>query len=560
MNGPMTVAQYAVRQMQAWGIDAVFGVPGDTLLPLLEELRQAGTPRFIVCRHEGSAAMMASAYGKLTGRLAACVADAGPGAVQMLNGVYDAAMDRVPLLVITGQLPTRRMGTHWPQDADLDSLYREATAFNHTLADGAQACAIFTHGLRRAVFASRPVRIGVPKNMWMEPCGPVRVELPPRDVGGRVETREELIQEAAAWLQSASRPVLFAGLGARRAVGSLLALAEHLQAPIVHSMPALGTIPSEHPWNLGVIGKFGTQAAADVLAQADLILAVGTTWWQPEFVPARARVIQIDSAMHHIGLTFPVDLGIWGDAAVVLPRLLDAVGRSYRPEWAERAGQARRSWDAEVAQMAAPADGPLHPAAVVAAVARHLVPDAVVSLDVGNNAFWFSRFYRGPNIRLLLSGHWRTVGFGLPGGIGAKLAEPARQVVVFAGDGGFAMSSPELATAVQYRLPIACIILRDGRYAEEESLQRQTGRRPFGTRLHNPDWAAYARACGAEGYRVDTYEQLTAALAHALPRLAEGQVAVLDVGVAAVEPRHAQPGSVPARDERPLAAAGAARP
>ncbi|MFS8665925.1 MAG: thiamine pyrophosphate-dependent enzyme, partial [Limnochordales bacterium] len=192
--------------------------------------------------------------------------------------------------------------------------------------------------------------------------------------------------------------------------------------------------------------------------------------------------------------------------------------------------------------------------------ARHLVPDAVVSLDVGNNAFWFSRFYRGPNIRLLLSGHWRTVGFGLPGGIGAKLAEPARQVVVFAGDGGFAMSSPELATAVQYRLPIACIILRDGRYAEEESLQRQTGRRPFGTRLHNPDWAAYARACGAEGYRVDTYEQLTAALAHALPRLAEGQVAVLDVGVAAVEPRHAQPGSVPARDERPLAAAGAARP
>src|SRR5690606_19283494 len=186
-----------------------------------------------------------------------------------------------------------------------------------------------------------------------------------------------------------------------------------------------------------------------------------------------------------------------------------------------------------VAQMAAPADGPLHPAAVVAAVARHLVPDAVVSLDVGNNAFWFSRFYRGPNIRLLLSGHWRTVGFGLPGGIGAKLAEPARQVVVFAGDGG---------------------------YAEEESLQRRTGRRPFGTRLHNPDWAAYARACGAEGYRVDTYEQLTAALAHALPRLAEGQVAVLDVGVAAVEPRHAQPGSVPARDERPLAAAGAARP
>lgn len=557
MNGAMTVAQYAVRQMQAWGIDTVFGVPGDTLLPFLEELRRAGSPRFIVCRHEGSAAMMASAYAKLTGRLAACVADSGPGAVQMLNGVYDAAMDRVPLLVITGELPTRRMGTHWPQDADLDGLYREATAFNHTLADGAQACSIFTHALRRAVFSSRPVRVGVPKNMWLDGCGQVRVELPPRDFGGRVETREDLIQEAAGWLQSASRPVLFAGLGASQAVGALVALAEQLQAPIVHSMPAIGAIPADNPWNLGVIGKFGTQAAADVLAQADLILAAGTTWWQPEFVPGRARVIQIDRAMHHIGLTFPVDLGIWGDAAQVLPRIVEAVGRTYRPEWAQRVEQARRSWDAEVAQLAAAAGGPLHPASVVAAVARQLVPGAVVSLDVGNNAFWFSRHYRGPHIRLLLSGHWRSVGFGLPGAIGAKLAEPGRQVVVFTGDGGFAMSSPELATAVQYRLPIACIVLRDGRYAEEESLQRQTGRQPFGTRLHNPDWAAYAQACGAQGYRVETYEQLTAALEQALPRLAEGQVSVLDVGVAAVEPRHAQPGSVPARDERPLAMAGA---
>lgn len=557
MNGSMTVAQYAVRQMQAWGIDAVFGVPGDTLLPLLEELRRAGTPRFIVCRHEGAAAMMASAYAKTTGRLAACVADAGPGAVQMLNGVYDAAMDRVPLLAITGELPARRLGTHWPQSADMDSLYRECTVFNHTLADSAQACSVFTHALRRAVFAARPVRIGVPKNMWMESCGQVRVELPPRDFGSRVETRPELIREAAAWLEAANRPVIFAGLGARGAVGPLLALAEHVQAAVVHSMPAIGLIPVEHPWNLGVIGKFGTQAAADVLAQADLILAVGTTWWQPEFMPARARVIQIDNTMHHIGLTFPVDLGIWGDAAEVLPQLIEAAPRTHRPEWAERVAHARRAWDAEVAQVPV-GGGPLHPAAVVANVARHLVPDAVVALDVGNNAFWFSRYYRGPGIRLLLSGHWRSVGFALPAGIGAKLAAPHRQVVVFTGDGGFAMSVGELATAVQYQLPIACVILRDGRFAEEESLQRQTGRQPFGTRLHNPDWAAVAQACGADGYRVDTYEQLTAALAQALPRLAQGRVAVLDVGVAAVEPRHAQPGTVPARDERPLAALAAA--
>ena len=165
MTVELTVAQYMVRQMSAWGIDTVFGVPGDTVLPLLEELRSTGRPRFIVCRHEGSAALMASAYAKSSGKPAAVIADSGPGAVQMLNGVYDAYMDRVPLIAITGELPTRRLGTHWPQDADLDALYREATAFNHTLADSGQAPRIFTQALRQALFRARPVRVGVPLNV-----------------------------------------------------------------------------------------------------------------------------------------------------------------------------------------------------------------------------------------------------------------------------------------------------------------------------------------------------------------------------------------------------------
>ncbi|MBO8141488.1 MAG: thiamine pyrophosphate-binding protein [Firmicutes bacterium] len=541
MRGEMTVVQYVVRQMQAWGIDVVFGVPGDTLLPLLEELRREGRPRFVVCRHEGAAALMASAYGKMSGRLAACVADSGPGAVQMLNGIYDAAMDRVPLLAITGELPTRRAGTGWPQDADTDGLYREATAFSRTLADGGQACRIFSQALRRATLESSPVRVGVPKNLWMETIPDVRVEEPFQDFGGRVEIDPERIGQAARWLEEANRPVLFAGLGVRHAVGALLELAERLQAPIVHTMPAIGLVPAENPWNVGVIGPFGTQAAADVLGRADLVLVVGTTWWHPEYAAPHARIIQIDRRLEHIGLACPVDLGIWGDAADVLPRLAAALGRTYRPEWAAAADQARRSWDGEIAQVASDMSGPLHPAAVAAAVGRALVPGAAVSLDVGNNAFWFSRYFRGPEIRLLLSGHWRTVGFGLPGAIGAKLAAPSRQVVAFTGDGGFAMSMAELATAVQHRLAIACVVLRDGRYAEEEFLQRQTGRRPFGTALHNPDWAAYARACGAAGYRVENGEQLARAVQEALPRLAEGQVAVLDVATAPATPRRAEP-------------------
>lgn len=537
----MTVARYMVRQMSAWGIDTVFGVPGDTLLPLLEELRTSQQLRFVVCRHEGSAALMASAYAKASGKPAAVIADSGPGAVQMLNGVYDAYMDRVPLLAITGELPTRRLGTHWPQDADVDALYREATAFNHTLADGGQAPRIFSQALRQAMFRARPVRIGVPQNVWTQMVAGGKIAEKPAELGATVRTDERAVQRAVAMLERAEYPVLFAGLGVANAVAPLLRLAEQLEAPIVHSMPALGLVPADNPWNMGVVGKFGTKAAADMLGQADLIIAVGTTWWQPEYVAPEARVIQVDKTRDHIGLTFPVDLGVWGDAADVLPRLAERLSPSNKSQWGETARRAREELRAEVERMSADRGEPLQPGAVIAAIGQALVPDAIVSLDVGNHTFWFSRYHHTENYKLLLSGHWRSVGFGLPGGIAAKLAAPERQVVVVCGDGGFAMSMAELTTAVQYKLPIACIVLRDGRYGEEESLQKSTGAEPFGTGFHNADWAAYARACGAAGYRVETYDQLMHALHDALPKLAHGQVSVLDVAIDRVEPMFPQP-------------------
>lgn len=540
MNVDMTVAQYVVRQMSAWGIDTVFGVPGDTVLPLLEALRAAGRPRFIVCRHEGSAALMASAYGKVSGKPAAVVADSGPGAVQMLNGVYDAHMDRVPLLAITGELPTRRPGAHWPQDADLAALYREATVFNHTLTDGGHAPRIFSQALRHAMFRARPVRIGVPQNVWTHTVPAGKLTERPAELGATVRTDERAVERAAAMVEEADYPVLFAGIGAAQAVEPLLDLAGRLEAPVVHSMPALGLLPADHPWNMGVVGKFGTQAAAEVLGRADLVVAVGTTWWQPEYVSARARVIQIDKTRDHIGLTFPVDLGVWGDAADVLPRLAQRLGEK-RSRWGDTARRVRQELRDEVERMSADRRHPLQPGAVIAAVGRALVPDAIVSLDVGNHTFWFSRYHRADKYKLILSGHWRTVGFGLPGGIGAKLAAPERQVVVVCGDGGFAMTMAELTTAVQYGLPIACIVLRDGRYGEEETLQKAVGAQPFGTGFHNADWAAYARACGAAGYRVETYEDLMWSLHDALPKLAQGQVSVLDVAVDRVEPMFPPP-------------------
>lgn len=541
MAAELTVAQYMARQMDAWDIDVVFGVPGDTVLPFLDALRTAGRPRFIVCRNPGSAALMASAYAKAAGKPAAVVADSGPGAVHMLSGVFDAFMDRVPLIAITGEPPTGRAGGHWPQAADIDALYREPTVFNQTLADGNQASRTFVQALRQALFRARPVRVGVPQNVWAQTVNRAKIVDRPAEPGATVRTDERAVQRAAEMLERSERPVLFAGLGVAEAAPSLLQLAEKLGAPIIHSMPALGLIPADNPWNLGVVGRYGTQAAAFAAGRADLVLAVGTTWWQPEYMSPTARVIQVDRTREHIGATYSVDLGVWGEAADVLPRLAEAVPRGARSQWREAVRRARQQLADEVVWMSADTRQPLQPGTVMAAVGQALVPGAVVALDVGNHTFWFTRYHRADNYKLLLSGHWRTMGFGLPAGIAAKLAAYDRQVVVICGDGGFAMSMAELTTAVQHQLPITVIVLRDGRYGQEETLQKLTGGVPFGTGLHNADWAAYAQACGAAGYRVETYEQLLHALDDALPKLAYGQVSVLDVAVDRVDPLFPQP-------------------
>lgn len=542
----MTVARYVVRQLQTWEIDVVFGVPGDTLLPLLNELRKEGSPRFIVCRNASSAALMACAYAKTTGKVSVCVADAGPATVQLLNGLYDARMDRVPLIAITGEPSIDAAGYQWLQNGDDVQLFRNVTAYNDTVSAANQTARVLSNAYRRAVVHGRPTRIGIARDVWGDAVGHGKLTEQVTPFASDVRTSERIINQAVARLTQAQRPVLFAGVGAAGAVQPLLHLAENLQAPIVHSLPAIGIIPGDSEWNMGVIGKFGTQAAADVLGRADVVFAVGTTWWQPEYVAEDAHVIQLDIAREHIGLAFPVDIGIWGDASDVLNRFVEQVEPADRSEWRQFVQLCRGELQEEVARMEQKRTSPLEPGAVMAAVGKALVRDAIVAIDVGNNTFWFSRYMQGPQLKVLMSGHWRTAGFSLPAAVAAKLAAPERQVVAISGDGGFGMSMAELATAVQYNLPIVCIVLNDGRYGEEATLSQAYNEHSFGTGLHRIDWAAYARACGAIGYNVRTYDELQWALHEALPALAAGKISVIDVAVAQVDPQH----PLPARNER----------
>lgn len=514
MAGKITLADYIVNQMAAWGIDYVFGIPGDSVLPVLESLRQQRKPRFIVTRHEGSAGLMASAWAKLSGRPAACLTDAGPGGIQLLNGVYDAHMDRVPLLALTGEVTTDHIGTHWPQDADLGTVYADATVFNHTLCDVQQAPEILKSALRACMVKSGPARLGLPKNLLRESPPEPRVEHPP-DYLTSTPAGSRRDYDAAAHYLSRS-PVLFVGRGSRGAEREILRLAEHLNAAIVHTLPSIGVIPHDHRLNLGVIGEAGTPAAARVLGEADVILVIGATWWQPDFVPAGTKIIQIDRERQHIGMVFPVDIAVAARAEDAIPEILRKVKQNKRDSWLALIKAARGEWEKEQQEAISTTDYPISPARVMGAVAEAVDSNSVITIDVGDNTFWFSRYFRASNQTVLVSGHWRTVGFALPAAIAAQLYHENRQVVAIAGDGGVGMTLAEFTTAVKYELPIKVIVLCNDCYGEEKHLQDMAGVTPFGTDFTNPDFALFAESAGGMGIRVEEPGELADGLRRAL--------------------------------------------
>ncbi|MFS8640355.1 MAG: thiamine pyrophosphate-binding protein, partial [Symbiobacteriaceae bacterium] len=269
MSAPrMTVADYVAAELAAWDVEYAFGVPGDAVIPLLEAFRQERRLRFVTARHEGAAALMASAYAKLSGRAAVCVTDAGPGAVQLLNGVYDAAMDRVPMLVLSGGLPTRKMATHWPQDANLDLVYTDATVYNHTLTAAQQASGILPAALRAAYEQAGPARVGLPVDLQREEVTNAKATGRPGYMSGTPRPDPRDLEAALHLLRTAEKPVLFVGRGARPARQAVLDLAGRLDAPIVCTLPGVGVVPGSHAHYCGVIGEAGTQAAADVLGGA----------------------------------------------------------------------------------------------------------------------------------------------------------------------------------------------------------------------------------------------------------------------------------------------------
>lgn len=522
-----TVSQLIIDQLTAWGVRSIYGYPGDSILHFLDALARQDGIKFYSTKHEANAAFMASAEAKMLGRLGVCLVHAGPGIANLLNGLADAYADRAPVLAITGQVNEANIGTDYEQYLDEQALVRPVAEYSALLANPDATVDLLTKAMRIALSRGTVAHLAVPKDLFAREAD-LETRPPEPYLTASPAQPEENLERVSAELNQAARPMILAGRGCRGQGQALTQLAEQWGAGIITTMPAKGVVPGEHPLVVGGLGEGGSEASTRLLKEADVLLVLGATWWPPAYVPKDIRIVQIDANPASIGRRAAVYYGYIGKIGDALPRLLAGIQPRVRGAWFGRIEEARREWLERVEAEAGRLSEPLAPQQVVRGLEKALSPDAVVALDVGDHVLWFNRVFAGANQEVLTSGNWRSMGFGLPAAIQAKINLPDRQVVALVGDGGLNMALPEFTTAVQYGLPIKVLVFNNGCLAMERNRMIAGHLQPGATHLMNPDFVAYAEACGGHGYRVIRPQELEGILRTAL---ADDQPCIVDVPV-----------------------------
>ncbi len=509
-----TVSDRIVEFLAERGVGQVFGIPGDTIDSLMESLRKQKEVHFVVMRHEEAGAFAASAQAKLTGKLAVCVGCQGPGAIHLLNGLYDAALDHVPVLAITGQIPRDQIGTGKPQEIDQLRLFGDVAVYNQEVRSPDNLEPVLARAVQEALSRKGVAHVSIPSDVMRLPAPP---RPPSEEEEARFDSRtvvrppQSEIRRAGEILDQADRVVLLYGEGARRAEAPLAGLAWRLGAPLVHTTRSKDILPFRHPSVMGGIGLMGSRTANRVIQECDALLVVGSDFAFREYYPEKVPVVQVDIDPARIGRRVPVAVGLVGEAREVLPALAEEVHERTDCTFLERM---RREREKEIAgQGRDREDALLHPGTLTRVIGERAPEETLFLVDVGTVTVWANNFLeiRGSQ-RFVWSANLGSLGFALPAAIGAKFAFRTRPVVALTGDGGFGMLLGDLATAVRYRLPLVVVVYNNGSYQFIEYEEAAEGNPVFGTKLTNPDFVALARAFGGEGITVRSREELPEAL------------------------------------------------
>ncbi len=511
-----TVSEVLIDQISEWGVTYVFGVPGTSTLGVVDAVRKNSKMKYIQVRHEQVAAFMASAYGKLTGHVAAVLGVSGPGATNLATGLYDANLDHSPVLALTGLVARQLIGPGSIQEIDQYSFFEPICVYNKILMAEDQTTMLATLALKHALLDRGVSHIGIPNDVQKLPYDTQIQPLEGRMPNLAFGAEDALIERAAHTVDQAERPVIIAGFGAAGQGTKLLKLAEKISAPIVTTFRAKGVIDEDNPLSVGSHGGMGSTTSAELVRKADLLVVIGSSFSEMTQLPEK-KTVQIDINMKMIAKTYPVEVGLLGNSVVLIPKLTEKVQQKQNTAYLSEIARLKQEWTQQLQREADATAKPIRPPYIMKVLNEKVAYDAVISLDVGENCWWFGRnFSMKKTQKMVMSGQLASMGFGLPGAMAAALVYPNRQIVCITGDGGFTMVMGDFLTALKYQLPIKIFIMNNKRLGMIMQEQKVEGYPSAQTDLYDFNFADFAEHAGGVGIKVTEPSQLGAAVDRAL--------------------------------------------
>lgn len=522
----MNASDVLIETLMEWGVEVIFGLPGDGINGIMEALRvRQDKVRFVQVRHEESAAFMACAYSKYTGKLGVCLATSGPGGIHLLNGLYDAKLDGQSVLAITGLQFHDLINTHTQQDVELDKVFMDVAVYNNRIMGPAHVENVASLACRAAISQRGVAHITFPVDFQTQPAKKGSKRNVPHHVSdvyaapARVPNERD-VEQAAAVLNEGKKIALLIGRGALRATREVIAVAETLEAPIIKALLGKAAVPDDHPYTTGGIGLLGTRPSQEALEQCDTLLIIGASFPYIEYYPkpGQARAVQIDLDPLRIGLRYPVEVGLVGDTARTLNMLLPLLKKKTDRDFIETAQAGMKKWNALMEQRGTRMDVPMKPQVVAWELGKRLPANAIVSSDSGTITTWWARQIPAREGQMhSCSGNLATMACGLPYTLAAQIAYPDRPCFAFVGDGGFSMLMADFVTAVKYKLPIRVVVIKNSTLGQIKWEQMVfLGNPEYGVDLQPIDFVKFAEACGGRGFHIEDPKQCGAVLDEAL--------------------------------------------
>ncbi|BBG27720.1 thiamine pyrophosphate-dependent enzyme [Sulfuracidifex tepidarius] len=496
-----SVAEVIVKVLEENHVERIYGLPGDSIDPLVDAVRKSEKIKYIQVRHEEGAAFAASAESKITGGPTACMGTSGPGSIHLVNGLYDAKMDHAPVIALSGQVESDMLGHDYFQEVNLVKLMDDVAVFNQMIVNPENAEYLMRRAIREAVTKRGVAHINLPVDILRESAD---YHEPKTSVVPKVEYTVDF-SDVLKMINESQKPVIMIGGGAKGSSTELNEFAEKLGAPVIYALNGKGILPDDDPKVMGGIGLLGSKPSIEAIDEADLLIMLGTSFPYVNFLPKNTKVIQVDLNPSNIGKRIGVDVEYPIPVKDFL-KIRAEVKEKGEKHYA-KLQKSKKEWISDLEKQEKEDSTPLKPQYVAYLTSQKCRKDAVIVTDVGNVTMWTARHFRASGQQTFLFSSWLgSMGFGIPAGVGASLAT-GKQVISFVGDGGFAMTMMEMITAKKYGLPMKVVVYNNTKLGMIKFEQEVMGYPEWGVDLVNPDFVKLAEAMGFTGFRLESHDE-----------------------------------------------------